>query len=142
MFSESEKMEETIWILVGIISVLITIGVLFGFIRNNQLEDKKLSVDQSLGDLMLMCNKMCKMPDDTYLPINARLSSDSVLTASQDFICIEFFGKKSCRRCDCQFTQDYTLNLSTPEAAKMFSSHNYQCFFLKNAEKFTVECKG
>jgi hypothetical protein len=134
-------MEETIWIVAGIIAIIITIGAITGIVNRNQLENKKIYSEQSLNSLLGMCNKMCIMPEESYLPVSVKLASGTVLSSNNESICIESKDSKSCRRCDCK-TSNYVLNLSNPEAEKLFSTHNYECFFLKKEGMLRLECKG
>jgi len=134
-------MEETIWIIVGIIAVLITLGGLVNLVGKNSQEEKRVSADQSLDALLTMCNKMCKMPAQTYLSVSANLPSGSILNITGNLICVEIRDWRKCRRCECTL-EPYQLNLSTSEAIKLFTTHKYECFFLRNPDNLTMECKG
>lgn len=134
-------MEETVWIAVGIISILIVFGIIAGFFHKGAKEDKLEYAKASVRILGEMCNKVCLMPDQTNLYTEVNLPSGSVLDAGNDSICLKVDGEVFCSRCQCSMNK-YNLDLDNPEAKKLFKIHSYKCFFLNSENMVSLECRG
>jgi hypothetical protein len=134
-------MEETVWIAIGIISILIVFGTVAGFFKKGMDEDKLTYSDEAVRRLGEMCNKVCLMPDETYLYVETKIPSGIILNSRNDSICMEMDDNLYCSRCQCMINK-YTLDLNNTEALKLFKVHDYRCFFLNNKSKLTLDCKG
>ena len=134
-------MEETAWIAVGIISVLLVFGILAGFFKNSIAGEKMEYAKESSQLLGSMCNKVCLMPDQTKLYVNVNLPSGSVLNSSNERICMIIQSESYCSRCKCAI-DDYSFDLDNEEAKNLFNVHLYKCFFLKNSQRISMECLG
>ena len=136
-------MEETIWIIVGIIAVLITFGILVGFARDHTIQQKQSAASEAVTALANMCNRMCKMPPNSYLSTSVNLPSGSTLNTTENIICLEIGDYLKCQMCDCIINPEFNFDLSSPEAVKLFTTHKYECYFLKNKDDVSLEtCKG
>ncbi len=134
-------MEESVWIAIGIISILIVFGIIAGFFKGSGEEDKLAYAKESANLLGGMCNKVCLMPDQTNLYIDANIPSGSALNVYNNSICMEIKGEVFCSRCQC-LMNNYALDLNSPEAIKLFKIHKYKCFFLNSNKRISVDCRG
>ena len=135
-------MEQAIWISIGVISLIISLGILVNLV-NQSKEDLKIQKSQiSIEILKGQCNLVCDSPLGTSLAVDVDLPSEILIFAgtSQDKkICGLYKDKYECSFCDCPILP-YTLNLSS--AKKIFASHKYKCFFGRVENAVTMECQG
>lgn len=129
------------WIVIGIISFLLIIGILIQFADRHAEDDKIITLEQSLDSLLQMCRSVCNMPQGTYLKTPADFASGTILTTKDNSICGSVGGEGSCRGCPCNISENIVLNL-TGDARQFFFKHTYQCFFLRTEEGLEVECRG
>jgi hypothetical protein len=134
-------MDEAVWIAIGIISILLVIGILAGFLGSQRSGNAEQLSAQSLDELNRMCTMVCAMPDDTYLSTTVRIPAGVIVSAQDRLLCIDDEETTSCLPCSCNLG-NYSLNLTVPEAKAFFASHEYRCFFLKSPGTITMECKG
>ena len=133
-------MEETVWVVMGIISVLLVIGILIQFADRHAEDDKIITLEQSLDSLLRMCTSVCNMPRGTYLNTPAEFASGTLLTTRANTICGSVGEEGSCRNCPCNIQDNTVLNLT--EARDFFFKHTYQCFFLRTEDRLELECRG
>ena len=135
-------MEETVWIVVGIISVLLALGIVAQFMVTKSEDDKIYAVRDSIDSLYRMCNSVCSMPQGTYLRVLVTLPSGSVIETRGRSICGSISDELFCRTCPCNVSENVVLNLSGMEASRFFFMHDYNCFFLREENNLEVECLG
>lgn len=135
-------MEETVWIVVGIISVLLALGIVAQFMVNKSADDKIYAVRDSVDSLYRMCNSVCSTPQGTYLKVLVTLPSGSIIETRGRSICGSIDDELFCRTCPCDISENVVLNLTSQEASRFFFMHDYNCFFLREENNLDVECLG
>ncbi len=135
-------MEETVWVIVGIISVLLAIGVMVQFVVIKSEDDKVMAVQGAVDSLYRMCDSVCAMPVDTYQRSVVSLPSGVLLETSGRSICGSINEELRCRSCRCNVTESVVLNLTSPEAQRFFFTHEYNCFFHRIEEGINITCAG
>ena len=135
-------MEETVWIAVGIISVLLALGIVAEFIVKKSADDRIFAVRDSVDSLFKMCNSVCSMPQGAYLKTPVTLPSGSFIETQGRSICGSIGDELFCRTCSCDVSEKIVLNLTGLEASRFFFMHDYNCFFLRQEKNLDVECLG
>lgn len=133
-------MEETAWIAIGVISILIVIGSFINFTSIHAEQDRHRSLDSSMDSLSSMCNRVCGMPDGTYLSTRAVFPSEVVLEVEDARMCSYLEGSAYCRNCPCEFNEGVVLNLTG--ARDLFNTLDYQCFFLREDGELDMDCRA
>jgi len=140
-------MEEAIWVIVGIISVLLTFGIVIQFTQNKFQDDKINSLQHSMDALSNRCNAVCKSPTNTYLNSRAPFPPESILTLTQTSLCVQFEDRNICRTCDCDLksksSSNTLFNLTGLRASGLDVDVNFVCFFEKISNNVVeVDCRG
>lgn len=134
-------MEEPIWLFFGIISIIITLGII-GHVSMVGLENRTESeFENSIIMLGEQCNFVCSASIGNILGVKVSLPSGSVINASDDIICGQYNDVFKCSRCSCEI-DDYTIDLSGDGLAKKFRSHDYDCRFERDDDEVVMECIG
>jgi len=137
-------MEESVWVFFGIISFILTIGIITSLVAHNKEDIKIQRFESSVDLLKTQCNYVCSSAEGTLLSVDAELPSGIILKSGYDDrskFCIEFKDESRCAFCRCEI-QPYTLNLSSTEAKKTFVIHNYKCYFERLQDNVRMECQG
>ncbi len=82
------------------------------------------------------------MPVDAYLRTSVTIPAGAFLEASDHSICGNISGEFFCRTCPCALTDKVLLNLTSPDAARFFYAHDYNCFFLRQENDLNITCVG
>ncbi len=135
-------MEETVWVIVGIVSVLLAVGIMVQFVLIKTEDDKVIAVQTSIDSLYTMCNSVCAMPEETYLRTTVSLPAGVLIETKGRSICGTINEELICRTCQCNVTEKTVLNLTSPEASRFFFTHEYHCFFLRTQEGLNITCIG
>ncbi len=134
-------MDEAVWVVIGVVSVLLAIAVLSQFAYFKSEDDKVQSIGVSLDALQSMCRRTCGMPVDTYLSTSAVVPSGALLYSEGTSICAEYDGDTRCRVCPCELEEKTILNLTSEEAESFFHTKQYNCFFLRD-NFLDISCQG
>ncbi len=135
-------MEEAVWMVVGVISILLAIGVMTQFMSLQAEDDKAMELRSSVDELFQMCSSVCSMPEGTNLKATVTIPSNSLLRTSGNSICGEKGDELFCRNCDCELEDNIAINLTSERASDFFFSHNYDCFFLRKSDSIDMSCFG
>lgn len=130
-------MEDTVWVFVGVITMLIVLGILSGVIQNKYEDDIESTASSSLDRIIFHCDSVCNMPKGTYLSFSVDFVKGMLLTGEDNSVCVEQGDKKSCRKCACDVSA-YKLNLTDAP----FTAHTYECFYMRNLNNVTINCTG
>jgi hypothetical protein len=130
-------MEESVWVVIGIIGIILVFGIIasFSFRANN--DNDILSVKNALDALSTQSEKVCQMPLDTYLAVDVTLVRGVELRSRDGVICVDYDEESYCKRTVCK-NNVVPLNLT----GAPFRSLEYKCFFKRNVDNLSVECKG
>lgn len=137
-------MDEAIWAVIGIFSVIIGISVISLTLLDAKGDFALSQIEGSLDALQAHCDQICQLPVDTAVSVDIRFSSDIVLSTNKDAICILQDDEKECRRCDCVHqlfegsNEKVVLNLTDA----FLSSHTYACRYTRVASGVSLECAG
>ncbi len=133
-------MEEMVWFIIGIISILLVFGIITSFFSKNNKDNEVLTMKNSLEALVMQSEKVCQMPIDTYLSIPVVFVRGTELESNNGSICLTFNGENFCKRTTCQNNLKNGTELNLTIAP--FKSIEYQCFFLRTSTNIEFECKG
>jgi hypothetical protein len=134
-------MEEPIWLIVGIIMVLISIAIIVQLVTHHNKQSAGDVLFDSLKKLEIQCNMVCSSAEGTLLSIGIEIPGNSKITSNTKSICAIYNDKRECVRCSCNLN-NYVLDLTNTSIARKIVKHKYHCFFEKNKNNLTVECKG
>ena len=137
-------MEQTVWLIIGVISIILSFGIIAKLVAISQGDMKVQAFRQGIDTIKSQCEFVCNSPKDTLLSINAELPSGMVLTAGKSDskkICGILGEEIKCVLCSCGIEQ-YTLDLNTSLAKKAFNTHQYSCYFERAENGVKMECKG
>ena len=132
-------MEETVWIIIGVLSVILTFGIIANLIVTNQQETKFTKVESALEKMKAQCDFVCNSPEGTLLSANVDLPSGLVLTSNETVMCGSIKDKLKCVSCTCSITGE-KLNLTLAE--RFFYTHAYSCYFKRLKNGIQLECQG
>ncbi len=131
-------MEDTVWIVIGVISILLLFGIIGQVVYTANKDNNAATARESVGSLSILCNRVCRMPDETYLSTKVTLAQGNILTADDTKLCISQDNSTTCERCECKL-YSYTLDLTN---MTLFKTHEYECFFLNQKSKLNLSCVG
>lgn len=124
-------MDEAIWAVIGILSVIIGVGILAN-IFTQTISDSSSALDS----LQAQCEQVCRLPQETSSGVTVTLTENDILFTQEELICIN----DDCTRCDCDFG-DYKIILNLTDA--FFETNEYQCRFTKGFERnISLRCEG
>ena len=126
-------MDELVFIIFGVISVLLIGGVLITLINERGAQQADIALEQSLTHLQVFCDNICQQPEETFKKTEITLTKNSLLTGTDDTLCIN----ENCRRCRCDVNV-HTVNLTDAP----FKSREYTCFFHRTKETVDINCAG
>jgi hypothetical protein len=134
-------MEEMVWVYVGIIAVVISLGIIGQVFLVHEEDLRGEEVRASLDKMEAECKYACTSPQDSYVGVDVTLPSAMRLWTAENRICALYKTKTSCRACSCNLTT-YTLNLNSTLALSSFKTHEYSCNFLRRHDDIALDCKG
>ncbi len=125
-------MDEAIWAVIGILSVIIGVSILANIFAQSTLENS----DAALESLEAQCNQVCRLPQETSSGVTITLAKDSILTTQEELMCLN----DECVRCNCDFG-NYNITLNLTDA--FFETNDYVCRFTKGQGKnISLRCEG
>ena len=140
-------MEQSVWVFIGVLSVIIAIGIVMKtshvFTQEQKLGDMIWAIDK----LETNFNFICKSPIGTRLTTEVNLPSGSVMKAEGDRLCITWESEVRCRLIDCEIlldpiTDPIILDLDTDIARRSFDVWKFGCSGVKTQDGIEVECQG
>ena len=133
-------MEEGVWVLIGVISVIIGVGIIASLLINSEQDLGAVSVGSALDQLANQCNMVCRLPQDSASSTRVDLREGVFLYTQEDLLCAQIDNETSCRRCNCDFGEfTEQLNLSQALSARQ----SYSCRFTKTGHRsIDMECQG
>ena len=126
-------MDELVFIIFGVISVLLIGGVLITLLNERSNQQADIALEQSLTHLQAFCDNICQQPEETLKKTDVTLTRDSVLFGQGDSICIN----DACRRCRCNVAVDLVNLTDAP-----FRTRDYTCFFHRTQDAVNISCAG
>lgn len=139
-------MEQAVWFYVGVIVALLGLGLLVSVVNMSAETSKQQLAGNMANNLALQCNNVCGSDFETVLGIKSEIGSGSIIESEGSVICVNYKGKKECRKCDCKIKgfdgNSFRLDLSTEEAIKTFDTHEYNCTFERDVNGVILRCKG
>jgi len=135
-------LEETAWIWISVVSIIVGVGVLAQLWGKSQGFKEEQALKSAVAKLEKNCRFLCNSADDTLVKASVVIPAATILYGSGEKLCFKREGSLSCASCNCNVTQGLLLNLTGSFAEKHFRLHEYKCSLLKNAERLEVECLG
>ena len=135
-------MEETVWMIVGIISILLVFGILMSFTQQRAETDEFNMLESSMDSLMTRCNNVCASPRGTYLNSRVTIPTESVLVANGRSMCIDYADRRVCRSCNCDLIPGTIINLTGSRDVGLSGFIDYVCFFDRHPDNITMTCRG
>lgn len=136
-------MEETIWIAIGVIAVIIAVGIISQLVVHTGDDRRLNSVTSTLSSLKQKCDFVCNTPADTRLSIVVPIPSGALFQVKNNSMCIFIDGQTKCSSCKCELEPSTVLDLNSSASRKLFLTHDYSCYFTKTEnETIRVECRG
>jgi hypothetical protein len=133
-------MEESVWLYFGFVIAIVAIGIVTVLVVDFQEQGETQAFFDSARQLARQVDTVCKMPKDTQLSAKITVQSGSVLFTIADAVCAEN-EERRCFPTTCDMAPVTLIDLTSPEAKKLFSSHEYTCTVL-HGETITVSCAG
>jgi hypothetical protein len=133
-------MEQPVWLIYGIISVLVALGIVISLVSTNNNATKEYGIQDTLNKLATQCTFVCGTTEGNLLSINVKLPAESVLYTNDQKICVNYKTNTHCTICKCKI-QDYTLYLNTT-LAKSLNILKYDCFFERTKKDIKVDFMG
>jgi hypothetical protein len=139
-------MEQVIWLYVGVITALISIGIVAGIVASGQEESKAQEMINSLNLLKQKADFVCGSEVGTTFTQKVTLGSGSVITfgstaGSTQKICSSYFDKTNCVKTNCPISV-LTLDLNTEQIKQLYSMHEFECIVEKEEQGVLIECSG
>ncbi len=135
-------MEETIWIYIGVISVIIAFGIIFSNFKDFREESKMSKIEWTLAKYTADYNFVCKAAIKTKISSKITLPSGSILNISTNRTCVNLDGDVRCTLLDCSVDKEYILDLNTTMLSRSVSFLDYKCTIERISENVTVVCQG
>ncbi len=118
-------MEETIWMVFGVLGLLLALGIIGPLLvnYNSSLDEEKMK--QQLKEFQNQASFLCTTEIGNALKNEIILFYNSTLYTNGDKVCIQKEDELICERISCRY-RDYSFTLDS-EFAKEFSKLTYQC---------------
>ena len=139
-------MEQVVWLYVGVITALISIGIIAGIVFSGQEEAKQQEIMNSLQLLKQKTDFVCGSEVGTTFMQKAKFGSESVITfgssaTSAPKICISYKLETNCVKTNCSVNRG-VLDLNTPQIKQLYSVHEFECIIEKKEQGVLIECSG
>lgn len=134
-------MDEAIWFWAGMISVIIGLVVLARVATSAADQNVENTIESSLNQLQTQCNFVCREERGTRLGVRVAIPTGSVVTTTDELVCIEHSANLKCIPCDCRLEPAEALDLSIDEARFFPTNHIYECRF-HNEPPVSMRCIG
>ncbi|MFH1511443.1 MAG: hypothetical protein ABIF10_07155 [Candidatus Woesearchaeota archaeon] len=134
-------MEQTIWILFGILAVIVGFALIFSLA--NHFSDSRI-IDESkaaISKLQPQCDFVCRSPSGTRFSTTVSMPSGAIFFSDGEKICFSIGSARHCERCACTL-EIYRLDLNSTLAKRTFSTHDYRCSFEKQDSVVVMDCQG
>jgi hypothetical protein len=133
-------MEQPVWIIFGVISIIITIGIISKVVydhnQSNHEEYAKLAIDA----LQAQCKLVCSTTPGNKLSIPIIMPYNMTIYTTTDKICGIYDGRTTCARCPCTVSP-YTFTTDN-EFAKSMQTLNYECYITRQKSNVSIQCQG
>jgi len=138
--------EQVVWLYVGVITALISIGIIAGIVFNGQEQSKQQEITNSLQLLKQKADFLCGSEVGTTFPQKVKLGSESVITfgsasGNSAKICMNYKGTNDCVKTNCSIIYS-TLDLNTQQIKQLYSVHEFECLVEKQDVGVLIECSG
>jgi hypothetical protein len=139
-------MEQVIWLYVGVITALISIGIIAGIVMNGQEQSKQQDMINSLNLLKQKADFVCGSEVGTSFTQKVSLGSSSRLvfgsiTSSAPKICLFYQQETNCVKTNCPVIKS-VLDLNTEEIKQLYQIHEFECVVEKTDQGVLIECSG
>ncbi|MEM4662718.1 MAG: hypothetical protein QXM75_01725 [Candidatus Diapherotrites archaeon] len=135
-------MENAVWIVIGILSVFLAMGILLTMVENNREQTKIKTNENAVKDFAQWCNYVCNSEVETRLSKEIEISSGAVVSGYEKAVCIDYKSFHNCEYCKCDVNA-LDLNLDNPDIIKAYDTHTFRCLFEKtDVGVVSIDCKG
>lgn len=139
-------MEQVIWIYVGVITALLSLGIIAGIVASGQEESKAQEMLNSLNLLKQKADFLCGSEVGTTFTQKVNFGSGSVIkfgsnSTSAPKICISYNSETNCVKTNCSIS-GFTLDLNTEQIKQLYSMHEFECMVEKEEQGVLIECSG
>ncbi|MEM4598082.1 MAG: hypothetical protein QW400_00105 [Candidatus Diapherotrites archaeon] len=135
-------MENAVWVVFGIITVFLAMGILLTMVENNREQTKIKTNENAVKAFAQWCNFVCDSEVETRLGKEIEISSGAVMSGHGKGVCIDYKNNKNCEYCKCDVNA-IELNLNEPDIIKAYDTHAFRCIFEKtDIEVVAIECRG
>lgn len=118
-------MEETIWMLFGVLGLIIALGIIGPLLYNQTNSFNEESLSQDLKLLRNQANFLCTTEIGNSMTRDINLYYRSEIYSKEDKICIKKEDYIKCEIINCQI-RDYSFDVSS-NLAKEFNELSYNC---------------
>ncbi|MEC8220487.1 MAG: hypothetical protein VX028_00330 [Nanoarchaeota archaeon] len=118
-------MEETIWMIFGILAMLITLGIIGPLIYNQSTSFSQEKIDFQVKQILKQANFLCNTGPGNSFTIPITMYYNTTLYTNEDRVCMSGNDKISCQISKCEF-EPYNFTFSN-DLAKRLNSLEYQC---------------
>jgi hypothetical protein len=134
-------MDEAIWFWAGMISVIIGLVILSRVANDAAEQNTQNTIENALNQLQTQCNFVCREERGTRLGVRVAIPTGSIVTTTDELVCIENAENLKCTPCDCRLEPDTALDLTIDEARFFPTNHVYECRF-HNEPPVSMRCIG
>jgi hypothetical protein len=131
-------MEQPVWIIFGIISVLLALGIIMTVYSQYSLSIRSDVVSDSIQKIQAQCSFACSSTVGTKQPILVDFPYNSTIYATKELVCASYQETIDCARCPCQMSMK-SLSLNTTLAQKI-GVISYSCIMEKKQTGVFVSC--
>jgi len=138
--------EQVVWLYVGVITALISIGIIAGIVFNGQEQSKTQELANSLQLLKQKADFLCGSEIGTTFSQKVNLGSGAVvvfgsLGSNSSKICMNYEGTNNCVKTNCSIIYS-ALDLNTEQIKQLYSVHEFECMVEKQEQGVLFECSG
>ncbi|MBW2990406.1 hypothetical protein KY348_01740 [Candidatus Woesearchaeota archaeon] len=134
-------MEESVWIYISIIAVIIALVIIISLFTQNKEHMKEQAFSNAFLEIEPHCNYVCGSPPGSIIPLEVNIPSGIVIYTKDQKICGQYKDKTACAVCACKVAS-YTLDLNTTQAKETFDVHAFNCYFERGENEVKMECQG
>jgi hypothetical protein len=130
-------MEESVWIYISIISVILALAIMLGLFAKGNERLAEQAFDNAFQAFGPHCDQVCSSSPETMASIDVDLPKGASLYTTGQKLCGTFKESTRCAACRCNLSA-YTLDLND----SAYDLHTFKCRFSRGENEIRVDCQG